>query len=91
MNILPFLPCLSNLMSGTTIRQLQIVASAMLCASGRSTQLGISRWTEKGGSYRTVQRFFHTDIDWDKALQQFYHSHHCGPDTHNRYGESRSI
>jgi len=26
--------------------------------------LGISRWTEKGGSYRTVQRFFAKDIYW---------------------------
>jgi hypothetical protein len=25
---------------------------------------GISRWTDKGGSYRTIQRFFHTHIDW---------------------------
>ena len=83
MNILPFLPCLSNLMSGTTIRQLQIVTSGMLCASGRSTQLGISRWTEKGGSYRTVHRLFHSDIDWDKALQQFYQSHHYDPATPN--------
>jgi hypothetical protein len=24
--------------------------------------LGISRWTEKGGSYRTVQRYFQTTI-----------------------------
>jgi len=26
--------------------------------------LGIARWTDKGGSYRTVQRFFHTVIPW---------------------------
>ena len=36
----------------------------MLAMSGRITQLGISRWTGKGGSYRTVQRFFHSEIDW---------------------------
>lgn len=83
MNILPFLPCLSDIMSATTLRQLEIVAAGMLCASGRSTQLGISRWTEKGGSYRTVQRFFHKDIDWDKALQKFYQSHHHDPSTPN--------
>lgn len=26
--------------------------------------LGLSRWTEKGGSYRTIQRLFSTQIDW---------------------------
>ena len=28
--------------------------------SGRVTMLGISRWAGKGGSYRTIQRFFVT-------------------------------
>ncbi len=28
--------------------------------------LGISRWTERGGSYRTVQRFFSNPIAWGK-------------------------
>lgn len=27
--------------------------------------LGISRWTEEGGSYRTIQRFFSKKIIWD--------------------------
>jgi hypothetical protein len=26
--------------------------------------LGLSRWTEKGGSYRTLQRLYHTPINW---------------------------
>ena len=26
--------------------------------------LGLSRWTEKGGSYRTLQRFYQAPIDW---------------------------
>lgn len=32
--------------------------------TGRVTMLGISRWTGEGGSYRTIQRFFNTIIDW---------------------------
>jgi hypothetical protein len=28
------------------------------------TMLDISRWTEEGGSYRTVQRFFKEDLKW---------------------------
>ena len=34
--------------------------------TGRVTMLGISRWTGKGGSYRTIQRFFQSVIHWDK-------------------------
>lgn len=28
--------------------------------------LGLSRWTEEGGSYRTIQRFFNTEIKWSE-------------------------
>ena len=30
--------------------------------------LGLSRWTEKGGSYRSIQRFYHSVVEW-KAIQ----------------------
>ncbi len=40
--------------------------------TGRITQAGISRWTEKGGSYRTVHRFFHTKIDWLAVKWRFF-------------------
>jgi hypothetical protein len=32
--------------------------------TGRVTMLGISRWTEPGGSYRTMQRFYNSTIAW---------------------------
>ena len=35
--------------------------------TGRVTMLGISRWTEQGGSYRTVQRFFNTAVAWSQV------------------------
>jgi hypothetical protein len=44
--------------------QLIIVIHAMLSIKGRITMLGLSRWSEKGGSYRTITRFFHSNIDW---------------------------
>jgi hypothetical protein len=47
----------------------------MLAMSGRVTMLGISRWTDKGGSYRTVQRFFNRVIAWSK-VQWFFIRHH---------------
>jgi len=37
--------------------------------------LGISRWAEKGGSYRTVQRFFYTVNPWAQILWAFFCGH----------------
>jgi len=37
--------------------------------------LGLSRWTEKGGSYRTVQRFFYTVIPWAQVFWTFFSVH----------------
>ena len=58
------LSCLASILDNTLFNQLTVIAHAMLCMNGRITMLGISRWTEKGGSYRTVQRFFNSVIDW---------------------------
>ena len=44
--------------------------------------LSISRWTEKGGSYRTVQRFFHTILPWAKLFWLFFRHHLLRPDAH---------
>ncbi len=41
-----------------------LIIDALLSMMGRVTMLGLSRWTEKGGSYRIVQRFFKEKIDW---------------------------
>jgi len=50
--------------------------------TGRVTMLGISRWTGDGGSYRTVQRFFNSAIDWKNVqwslIQKYFQS---GSDT----------
>ena len=62
--ILPFVNSLVFL-DATTLRRLVVIVFAILAMTGRVTMLGISRWTEKGGSYRTVQRFFDSKIDWD--------------------------
>src|SRR2546428_3296612 len=50
--------CLQPHVTATTVRQFSRIAGAMLVMTGRVTMLGISRWAGKGGSYRTVQRFF---------------------------------
>jgi putative transposase len=66
-DILPILLALSPALPTTTCRQLHRIVVAILCMTGRITQLGISRWTDQGGSYRTIQRFFHTPIDWSEV------------------------
>jgi hypothetical protein len=62
--ILALLQNIAPLLEPTTLRQVSHVIFGMLVASGRITMLGISRWTEKGGSYRTVQRFYHSELPW---------------------------
>ena len=37
--------------------------------------LGLSRWTDKGGSYRTVQRLFYTAIPWAQVFWDFFCEH----------------
>jgi hypothetical protein len=65
--ILALLQNIAPLSDKTTLRQMSQVIFGMLAASGRITMLGLSRWTEKGGSYRTIQRFYHSVLPW-KAI-----------------------
>ena len=52
-----------------------LIIDAMLSMTGRVTMLGLSRWTEKGGSYRTVQRFFKEKIAWSTLRWQLIKQH----------------
>ena len=67
LNILALLQCLAPVVTPTTLRQFSRIILAVLAMTGRVTMLGISRWTEPGGSYRTVQRFFNTAVDWSQV------------------------
>jgi len=71
-DILALLQCIAPLISKTTLRQLSRVILGMLMMTGRVTMLGISRWTDKGGSYRTIQRLYHTWIPWAEVLWSFF-------------------
>lgn len=75
MDILALLQPLNPILSQTTIRQMRQIVTAMLAMTGRVTMLGISRWTDEGGSYRTVQRYFQTTIAWGQVLWQFFNAH----------------
>jgi len=75
MEIIYLLQTVSHLHSKTTWRQLANIIEAMLAMTGRVTMLGISRWTEAGGSYRTVQRFFATTILWTQLNIHLFLAH----------------
>ncbi|MEM7028496.1 MAG: transposase [Chloroflexota bacterium] len=74
-DIITQLQCLSPKMDHTTLRQMSRIIETMLAMTGRVTMLGISRWGEKGSSYRTVQRYFHTLIPWAELFWLFFRSH----------------
>ena len=62
--IVALLQSIAPVISTTTLRQLSQVVYGMLISNGRITMLELSRWTEKGGSYRTIQRLYHTPMLW---------------------------
>ena len=77
-DIMLVLSCLSYQLETTTVRRLARIAEAMLCMTGRITMRGLSRWTERGGSYRTVQRWFHSTLDWSQLHWLLIRTHLLG-------------
>ncbi len=75
MDILSLFACFQPLVAFRTVRHFAIITEAVLAMSGRITMLGISRWTNKGGSYRTVQRFFSSVLPWTELLVRFFSTH----------------
>ncbi len=68
MEILTLFTCCSTLTTSTILCQLALIARAILTMSGRVKMLNLSRWTDKGSSYRTIQRFFATVVPWSNTL-----------------------
>lgn len=77
--ILAQLQSIAPLVSSTTMRQMSQVILGMLVITGRVSMLGLSRWTDKGGSYRTIQRFYHTVLPWADLLWIFFVKQLCKP------------
>ena len=78
-DIVACLQCTCPHMTMTTVRQLSRIILALLAMTGRVTMLGLSRWAGKGGSYRTVQRFFYTVIPWGMVFWAFFRHHLFDP------------
>ena len=73
--ILTLLSCLTFSLNSTSLKHLSVIIQAMLAMTGRVTMLGISRWAGKGGSYRTIQRFFSSPKNWPTLMWVFFLTH----------------
>lgn len=73
--ILTLLSCLTFDLNSTSLKHLSVIIQAMLAMTGRVTMLGISRWAGKGGSYRTIQRFFSSPKNWPTLMWVFFRTH----------------
>ena len=60
------------MVSLTILHQLSHVIYGLLVSPGRITMLEISRWTETGGSYRTIQRLYHSSVRWLQVQWIFF-------------------
>jgi putative transposase len=76
--IIATLSALSPHLNRRALNQLTIIVEAVLAMTGRVTMQGLSRWAEKGGSYRTVQRFFKEKMDWPMLRWQLVKQHSTG-------------
>ena len=74
--ILALLQNLAPIVSATILQQMSQVIYGMLISTGRITMLEISRWTEAGGSYRTIQRLYHTPLLWLQIVSQLQKPKH---------------
>jgi putative transposase len=70
--IVALLQVIAPLVSKTTLRQMSHVIYGLLVTTRRITMLEISRWTESGGSYRTLQRWYHTGVPWLQVMWLFF-------------------
>ena len=62
--ILALLQNIAPVVRPTVLKQMSQVIYGLLISNGRITMLEISRWTEAGGSYRTIQRWYHSHLVW---------------------------
>jgi len=75
MDIVALFQCLQPHVTATTLCHFSRIALAMLVMTGRVTMLGLSRWAGKGGSYRTIQRFFAQALPWAMLFWVFFRQH----------------
>ena len=74
-DIMGLFACCSQCLERPPIRRLRRVGEALLSLTGRVTMQGMARWADKGGSDRTLPRFFTTSLRWG-TLQWVLSRHH---------------
>lgn len=79
-DIVALLHCLTPYLSNRTMRQMKHIVFAVLCIPDHVTMLNIARWAERGGSYRTIQRWYHTPLDWAAMLWSMVRIHLLKPE-----------
>jgi putative transposase len=80
-DIMLVLTCLSYELDKTSQRRLTRIVEAMLSMTGRITMQGLSRWSERGGSYRTIQRWFYSSMNWGQLHWLVIREHLLGEET----------
>ena len=83
-DIMMVFACLNQSLHPTVLRQLTVVAQAMLAMTGRVTMLGLSRWAGQGGSYRTIQRFSDNSIIYKCLCTNNFTCYHGSSRCHTR-------
>jgi hypothetical protein len=68
--------CLAPYLSKTQLRH---IIMALLCIPRRVTMISLSRWSDDGGSYQTIQRWFQTGLDWGVLLWAVIKAHLLDP------------
>ena len=79
--ILSLFAVFSPYLSAATLRQFREIVFAVLAMPGGVTMRNISRWTSKGGSYRTIQRFYNTVLPWGTLCWVFFRTHLFDPES----------
>ena len=80
-DILSLLRVLHPHLSATLLRQFCQVVFGLLAMTGRVSMRNIARWTSKGGSYRTIQRFLNTVLPWGTLCWVFFRTHLFNPES----------
>ena len=75
LNIMPHLECLGKTFPKQFVRLSGIVCQSMLCCKGRITMPGLSGWSGKGGSYRSIQRLYGSTVNWLQINRLFFKTH----------------
>jgi putative transposase len=78
-DIITITQCIAPFIAKTELKQLRQLVLAMLCTTGRVTMVGLSRWTERGFGYRTIQRWFAGKIEWGALLWAVVEAHLVKP------------